>query len=377
MKKAQIQSELLKYILVTVVAFLIIVFSIILIRNLSEKKREAELVGFKSDIASSIEVIATRYGSVDREIFEIPEDIELVCFLDLSKREEILETPLVDKYIFMKDSLESEAAQNIFLIANDMLSDTLYDENVCFKSYPYYQCVETSFGQLDLLLQGLGSCTTIFTNYTAYISDNVRNSTIYDKIANGGFLAKDTEDHENYRDTLQIIPLAFVNNKDFYSPYPYLVYYGNIDDNKIKDILNNKGLNSVIIFRGKPYGEYTINGYTVIDDNLNNYFSYWDVIYDVTVVGYNNEDASLIASLFAAFTNTPLIFINNDNLNNYKEFLKGKTVNVIDENLIDNEVIDYIEDLKNDISPRYFDSDDLRILRQNRILKLESGIIIP
>ncbi len=380
-KKSQIQSELLRYILITVVAFLIIVFSIMLMRNLRERQREADLIGFKEDVSSSIEVIAARVGSVDREVFTLPEDIDLVCFLDLDKRDKILETPLVDKYVFIKDSLESESEQNVFLIANDILSDVFYEEDVCFENYPYYQCVEATYGTLDMLLEGLGSCATIHTNYSAFISDNKRNTSKYERIELGGFLAEDTDNPTNYRDILQIIPLAFVNSKDSYRQYPYVVYHGDIDDNKIRDLMDEKGINTTIIFRGADPGEYTLEEggkyYTIIDENLDkdNYLSYWSTIYDVTLIGYNNQDGALIAGLFAAFTNTPLIFIDSSNLDDYKELLSGKNINVIDENSIDAQVIEYIEDLPY-TEVRYFDSSDLRILSQNRILELESGIII-
>ena len=379
MKKGQIQSELLRYILITVVVFLVIIFSIILFRNLREKQREAELIDFKEDIGSSIEVIATRVGSVNRETFSVPPEIELVCFVDFRYKDEILETPLVDRYLFIKDSLETGTKQNIFLIANDILTDAFYNEDVCFENYPYYQCVEVEHGMLDVLLEGLGDCTTIFTNYSAYISDNKRNTTIYDEIEFGGFLTEDTENHVNYRDILQIIPLAFVNSKDEYKKYPYLAYYGSISDTKIKNIMDSKGLDTIIIFRGQNYNyDDSDPAHIIIDDNLDNYLDYWETIYDVTIIDYNNDNGALIAALFTAFTNTPLIFVDTGSLgvDYYKDLLNGKTVNVVDENSIDREIIDYLEESL-DTDVRYFKSVDLRIMRQNRILSLDSDIIIP
>lgn len=378
MDKAQIQSQVLKYILITVVSFLIIAFGVVVIKNFREEQREAELIAFRGDI-SGIGVIATRVGSVDRETFIVPPPTKLICFLDLEKKNEILEMPLVDKYIFIKNSLESSASANVFLITNDVLDDAFYEEYLCFKEYPYYQCIETFHSQLDVFLEGVGDCTTIFTDISEFISYNKRNMSKYNKIEVGGFMAKDEEDHVNYRDLLQIIPLAFVNSRDEgYTQYPYVVYYGIIDDDDIEWIMDEKGINSVIIFRGWYDDEgYGIDGKWVYDDILDNYFSYWDTIYDVTIIAYDNADGALITGLFAAFTNTPLIFINSGNLDDYKEFFKGKNINVVDENLIDSDVIDYIEDNLEVGKKRYFDSDDLRILTHNRILKLDSEIIIP
>lgn len=351
-------------------------------RGSSERRREAELIGFIGDIKGGVEVIATRVGSVDLETFTVPQDIESVCFLDLRNKDEILGTPLVEKYFFIKDSLETDAGQNIFLITNDILGDTFYEESICFENYPYHQCVDASLGTIDLFLEGLGSCTTIFTNYSGLISDNKRNISKYEKIDNGGFLAKDEENHANYRDLLQLVPLAFVNSREGeYRQYPYLAYYakdGVIDDTAIINIMNEKSIDTVIIFRGgipDPDG-YPADGKTVIDDTLDNYFSYWDIIYDVSIIGNNNEDGALITALFAAFTNTPLIFINSGNLGGYSEFLKGKNINVVDYGSMDSDVKNYIKNAP-DINARYFDSDDLRILKYNRILNLDAGIIIP
>ncbi len=378
MKKGVIQSEMLRYILIAVVTFIILTFSILVIKGCSDRRREADLIGFKSDISSSIEVIATRAGSIDRENYILPDNVDSICFLDINKKTEILETPLVDNYLFIKNSLEDQVEDNVFLLSNDLLVDTFSEEDLCFENYPYYLCVETPHSILDIMLEGLGKCATIHTNYTKFISDNKRDMDKYDLLVDGGFLVKDSEDHENYRDTLQVIPLAFVNNKTAYKQYPYLAYYGNLDDSKIETIMDRKSIDTVVIFRNNPYNEYNIDAsHLVIDETLDNYLSYWTIIYDVTVVAYDNSNGALISSLFASFTNTPIIFINSSNLDQYKDLLDEKTINVIDEDDIDQNVIDYLQNSTNDITVRYFESNDLRLMNQNRILRLKSNIIIP
>lgn len=71
------------------------------------------------------------------------------------------------------------------------------------------------------------------------------------------------------------------------------------------------------------------------------YFSNWLSYEDVVAVGYNNEDAALMASLFAASINAPLIIIDGNHLP-ASSAISGKTVYVIDYDKLDQASENYV-----------------------------------
>jgi len=59
------------------------------------------------------------------------------------------------------------------------------------------------------------------------------------------------------------------------------------------------------------------------------YFLYWNNFDEIVVVDLDNYEASLMASVFASYLDTPIIFVDETNLNKYEEILEGKGIYVV------------------------------------------------
>jgi len=72
----------------------------------------------------------------------------------------------------------------------------------------------------------------------------------------------------------------------------------------------------------------------------NSYFSYWDYIEEVVVVDYDNYKEGLMGAVLASYRGAPLIFVDNENLEKYKNILNGRIVYIVGD--VGSDVFDYI-----------------------------------
>lgn len=142
----------------------------------------------------------------------------------------------------------------------------------------------------------------------------------------------------NWREILKVIPLTRWYDREGDHEYEYVAIAKGkeltIDSDDIKEKLDSVGKDSAVTFN---MGSISISGYDIRTEQANdleNYFSYWQEYNSVVLVDYDNFEGALIAALFAAYYNSPLMFIEDrgeggDYLD-YDAYLLGKKFYVID-----------------------------------------------
>jgi len=188
---------------------------------------------------------------------------------------------------------------------------------------------------------------------------------------------------DNWREILQLVPVtAWYSKDDHLHEYPYIVYYtqGLFYNNKVEDILKSYTKNNKAIVFDSPDvtpGETAFGTIEIGSLEPEHYTSYWKTneIYSVVLVDYYNEEDALIASLFAAYYNSPIFFVKESNIAQSLEPLRANfddlTIYVIG---ICDGCIDHIT--SNNLTMQAYTANDLREGAINRIIKLESDIKI-
>ena len=136
------------------------------------------------------------------------------------------------------------------------------------------------------------------------------------------------------RDILRLIPIVLWNDMGVIKRYPYIVYRASrstLDNDKIKEILDDVGSTNAIVF-DSPDVTKEGNGYNITKADLTDeyYFSFWEEYQDIVLIELDNEDSALIAALYASELNAPLIFVNPNNIEDYKEQITDKIIHIID-----------------------------------------------
>jgi len=168
-KKSQLQY-VYTYIIISIVAVLLIIFSYKAITGFKERQREVILTELKENIKATIDTISIKKGSKEEKTFNVPAGTDEVCFVDLSRKEEVLKSPLLNKYMIIKESLLSWSKENMFVIRKGKTESAEYIGEICLDHYPYYTCKETKNDLLNILLEGEGKCASVHEELVAYMT---------------------------------------------------------------------------------------------------------------------------------------------------------------------------------------------------------------
>ena len=166
MKKSQIQSSLVFYILVGAVILMILIFAFMSLQKSRQRAKEIEQKKLEQEIDASVKEI--EYGSVERRQLQVPPGTKEICFIDITKRMDVLSSPILkaEKYKRRRNVMQSGERKNIFfLIQDDPFLTSIYQPGICFDHYPYFVCLEPRASILNLYLEGKGSCALIVMEY--------------------------------------------------------------------------------------------------------------------------------------------------------------------------------------------------------------------
>jgi PKD repeat protein len=158
-RKAQLQSNVLTYVIVGILIFIFLIWGIKAISDFNQRQNEILVKQFGVDLRESVASI--EYGSVQETNLKLPPDITEVCIADLSKREDVLASPTIGRFPAMKSSIEGGFRKNVFLIKDDHVEESMYGGDICFANYPYHACMDVTQNLLNLFIEGKGRCGLI------------------------------------------------------------------------------------------------------------------------------------------------------------------------------------------------------------------------
>ena len=167
-KKAQIQAQLFIYILAIIVIGFLLVFGTRAIMDLFSTVDEIDLLKFKTDIESNAERIAPNYGKWEKFSFDVPREIEKVCFVEhenlalaTKQGEGLCDDLHPDFHFLMCNSWKDALSANVFTVPFQSLQGgSIYLGEVKVNSpsnQAHYLCVPVVDGKLDLKLIGRGN----------------------------------------------------------------------------------------------------------------------------------------------------------------------------------------------------------------------------
>jgi hypothetical protein len=330
MKKAQITGEVIRKIIIVVFIVVIVLYGLRGFGRIREKKEEVSAVMLNIDIKQTVEK-NIEAGTTKREKVELPRTMD-VCFVDLEKREQVINSYQITLFPRVKDALESGIKDNIFMLREGKIASSSY-AHICLDEYPHFICTEYAKKPLTLMLEGRGKCTSVFFNMSIIVGDNEKNMENYPE--NPVFFIEYEKDG-NWRDILRLVPVVMWNKDGTLEGYPYVAYFPaqHLPGERVLSELNERNGSNAVVFSNSE-GEYTEEQITklVFSDEL--YISYWSIdgnfkFQDVVLVDYDNKEAGLIAALYAAELNAPLIFVNAANIKDYEGWVKDKKIHIID-----------------------------------------------
>jgi len=197
------------------------------------------------------------------------------------------------------------------------------------------------------------------------------------------FLIRDNQ--VNRKNILRLISVTTWNDINGAHSLPFYVYHvkdpsASLTETQLTEIMEGFGKTHAYVFDDPliPCCEFDWGTVTKVNDIDEVYFDFWELYEYVVLVDPASEGAALIASLFAAFYNSPIIFVDGSNLEGYKQAIinddKIRQVYYIPS--VDSEVHQFIvgEDRSWIAYPTEILRDPSR--RVNRLIRLSSNVTI-
>lgn len=151
MKKSQIQSQVLVYILALFIIGVIMVYGYKSIINMRERAGEAEFIKFRNTVDQAVNSLD--YGSVKKRTFFPPRGYRQVCFGIPNKAY----PPILNNYPYINDSLNGGVANTVFLYPDGSRAFEVPDITVESN----FKCYNITSGRVTVTLSGQGSTVKI------------------------------------------------------------------------------------------------------------------------------------------------------------------------------------------------------------------------
>ncbi len=149
-KKSQIIGEVVKYFLVLVVSFTIILFGYIAIKKVQENGCAADIANFEIELRNLHKSV--RFGAKELRSYYTPCDINRLYFFDLKKD---IKPEGYEGMPIIEDSLKSGTGKNVFLVKGKEVIGSFYAGNLEIPD-PYSICLFTRTQKISFFVEGTG-----------------------------------------------------------------------------------------------------------------------------------------------------------------------------------------------------------------------------
>src|SRR3989338_4865813 len=161
MLKRGISSQSFLYLLSLVVIALILVIGYKSAAIEKTAMQRSGLIQLQSNLMLDIKSISSDYGRFKKITYSAPKNLDEVCFVDLSKKDEVLNSKLISFYTLIKDSLAGNLDKNIFFIGD---GHSAY-ANFSIAHYPNMACFKKQDNKVEIGIEGLGNFSFIFLEF--------------------------------------------------------------------------------------------------------------------------------------------------------------------------------------------------------------------
>ena len=160
MKRGQLPSQPLVYILGLIILSLILFYGYRSIRTVQEPAETIAVERFKAELARDISTISNEYGSVINEDYWLPDGFNEICLVDLVGIDKVNPNHLV-VHPLVKDSVMSSVKDNVFIIGPQQF-EGFYVEELNLPP-PHFVCRKTDDRYIRLQFEGRGDSATVIT----------------------------------------------------------------------------------------------------------------------------------------------------------------------------------------------------------------------
>lgn len=156
-------SQTVFYVFGLLVVAIILLAGGIFFTKSSEKHDQLLLTQFEQQFKNDVKRLGAEYGYIQTLKYDLPSAYKQVCFLDVSQKNVLLDSPSLTDYPAIRDAATT-SNDNVFVAGKSLYGFSA--ENLTLLDYPYYRCLNIQYGQFEVTLEGAGQKILLLTNLT-------------------------------------------------------------------------------------------------------------------------------------------------------------------------------------------------------------------
>ena len=156
MEKRGQGGEAIKYLLIAAVIIFVTFFGYSLVQKVSGNACNTEIAQFEIGLKNLDK--AVKYSSVKEFSEQVPCGADEIYFFDLNKD---INLDFLSHLPLLKDSVESKAEKNVFLVKDNELMGSFYAGNLDI-GFPNYICFLPKSSKINFFLEGKGAKAAVF-----------------------------------------------------------------------------------------------------------------------------------------------------------------------------------------------------------------------
>ncbi len=128
------------------------------------------MVLLTNKLTNDVKSIGRDYGTFKKISYSLPGSAQL-CLFDLREgvKGKILDTELIDSYPLIKDSIKDGVKKNAFILSQNTI-ESYYIGDFEINHYPYFKCLQSTAGKVELGIEGTGKNALIITEFETTIT---------------------------------------------------------------------------------------------------------------------------------------------------------------------------------------------------------------
>ncbi|HJN56877.1 MAG: hypothetical protein QF436_01995 [Candidatus Woesearchaeota archaeon] len=156
MKKKGQLGDVIRHVIIAFIIVSVTFFGYSTFAKFKNKACKTEIAKFEIDLRDIDKTV--KYGSVREIIEQVPCNADEIYFFDLNKD---IKLDFLDHLPLLKDSVQSKAEKNVFIVKDDKIIDSFYAGNLDMD-FPNYRCFIPKFDKINFFLEGRGTKATVF-----------------------------------------------------------------------------------------------------------------------------------------------------------------------------------------------------------------------
>lgn len=139
-----------------IIVLMVLIVGYGLVSKSDDTFKKVSMLQLQSKLSSDISSLGQEYGSYRKLSYTAPTQLTELCLVDISRKEDVLTSKLIEHYALIKDSLTSGSPNNVFYMGENLAQTSGKIKGISMSHFPHMNCFRPKERSIDMGIEGRG-----------------------------------------------------------------------------------------------------------------------------------------------------------------------------------------------------------------------------